>query len=158
MLKKVLFLLVLLSCLPTSSQSADNEQAEAFFISLIVDDIERSEQWYTDVFGFKIESKNSNKERGFIIVNMKRNGMMLELIQLDSATSMEDIQELKPEIKRIQGIFKFGISVNNFDEWITRFNANNINTDELIVKIPGSEKRMLVLRDPDGNRVQLFEN
>ena len=129
-MKKALLLLVLLHCMPASSQSADNEQAEALFFSVIVSDIERSGMWYTDILGFKFESEFINEDKGFIINNMRRPGMMLELIQIDNSASLEDIQELDPKIKRLQGIFKIGMSFTNFDEWLDRFKANNINTEK----------------------------
>lgn len=57
----------------------------------------------------------------------------------------------------MKGIFKIGFSVTDFNSWMTHFENSKVNFRGSAVEDPNSGKRMIILLDPDGNRIQIFE-
>ena len=55
------------------------------------------------------------------------------------------------------GFFKFGMKIPDFDQWISHLTDAKAEMHGEVVIDPVSEKRMLIIKDPDGNRIQLFE-
>ena len=124
---------------------------------MIVQDMDRSIQWYTDVFRFKVLNQTANLERGFKQANLSTGGVWIELIELQSAISQQEILKEKPKGSKISGFFKFGIKLKDFDAWISHFETYVIGIGDQIVNDPVSSKRMVILKDPDGNRCSLRE-
>ena len=138
---------------------AQNKSPEwqPYFSSLIVSDMKRSVDWYTTVLGFKIENQVDSKERGFKQCNLKTETAALELIELQSAVSPGSVIPDYNEKTRIVGYFKWGISVADFDTWMEHLNRHEVNRSGTVVNDPATGKRMAIILDPDGNRIQLFE-
>lgn len=94
---------------------------------------------------------------GFKQANLKRGNSQIELIELKSAISTKDVVPNFTNKTRLQGIFKIGFSITDFDEWMDHLQSKELVAPGNIVEDPVSGKRMIIIRDPDGNRVQLFE-
>ncbi len=140
---------------------AQNEkipELEAYFSALIVNDIEQSLDWYSGILGFEIHNKTVDKDRGFKLANLKRENNSLELIELDAAQDPKKAIPNYHKKTRLVGIFKFGYKTSHFDSWISHLQKNKVKWQGQVVTDPVSGKRMLIILDPDGNRVQLFEN
>ena len=127
-----------------------------FFVAVIVGDIDTSIEWYSDNFGFQMLNKVENKERGFKQSNLQRGNAFIELIELDRSLVPEDILSGQERGTRIQGFFKFGFELPEFDKWITFLESRNLNFYGEVMFDSITEKRMVILKDPDGNRIQLF--
>ena len=145
---------VSLSC---TSSAQELEAPEAYFSAIIISDIDQSISWYTETFGFELVNMNDLSDRGFKQANLKLGSMALELLEINSAINQADILSNHPPKTKIQGFFKFGMKVKDFDAWVLKLEESNPSIRSAIVSDPISAKRMLILNDPDGNRIQLFE-
>ncbi len=96
-------------------------------------------------------------ERGIEQSNLAGNDLQFELIELASAISPSEALEPFQDKNRIRGLFKVGLKVRNFDQWKTHLYKKEIILLEDIVRDPVSGKRTVVFKDPDNNRIQLFE-
>ncbi len=97
------------------------------------------------------------KERGLRMANLKSGKGWIELIEFKDAVSQEELQKDAAKKTRLIGIFKFGFIVTDLSQWIKRLSDSGVKFNGDIVKDPNIAMRMIILKDPDGNRVQLFE-
>jgi catechol 2,3-dioxygenase-like lactoylglutathione lyase family enzyme len=119
--------------------------------------MDTSIHWYRNILGFELIDRVESHERGFKISNLQRGENMIELIQLDSAIDPKNVvPEFNSKI-RILGIFKTGYQVSDFDEWIIHLKEKKVEFYGNIVTDTNTNKRTVILTDPDGNRFQLFE-
>ena len=58
---------------------------------------------------------------------------------------------------RVTGFFKIGFLVTEFDMWIDHLTNEKVDFYGNIVTDHTSGKRMAIITDPDGNRIQIFE-
>lgn len=82
---------------------------------------------------------------------------MIELIELKSSLSPKSLLENHPKKTKIDGFFKFGFLVSEFEKWVDALKKSKVEFygDIVIDNLTG--KRMLLVKDPDGNRIQIFE-
>ena len=152
----VVFLVICL-CPFIHAQSDSLPEPEPYFSALIVANIDSSIIWYSNVLGYEIVDKKEYEGAGFKQANLKRAHSQIELIELNSAISLrEAIPNYNPKT-RTHGIFKMGFQVPQFDRWIQHVSDNKVRVHGNVVEDPLSGKRMVIILDPDGNRIQLFE-
>ena len=156
---KKLFVILTISSLPFLSYAQENKLSdpEAYFSALIVSNIENSLTWYTDNIGFEILNKKEYREAGFKQANMKRGNVLIELIELSTAISAKNVILNYDQRTRITGFFKIGFLISDFDKWIRHLTKLKVEFHGTVVTQHESEKRMVIIKDPDGNRIQLFE-
>lgn len=130
---------------------------EAYFTAIIVNDMESSINWYSDHFGFKVLNSIESEERGFKQANLKRGQILIELIELESSLTPKKLLTNYPAKTKIDGFFKFGLIVSDFDRWVASLRDSKVEFYGDVVTDTVSGKRMVILKDPDGNRIQLFE-
>ena len=58
---------------------------------------------------------------------------------------------------RVTGFFKIGFLVTEFDMWIDHLTNEKVDFYGNIVTDDTTGKRMAIITDPDGNRIQIFE-
>ncbi len=150
-----LFTLALLISVFTKAQSQVDSPLPVFS-AIIVSDIEKSTKWYTEVLAFTKYSDFRSEERGIKQVNLKSPVAKLELIELESSLDPKQSLNDYTENTRLQGFFKIGYQVSDFDTWLSRFRALNVNFHGNVVH-DDKGKRMIILLDPDQNRIQIFE-
>ena len=151
--KIVLVLLLAYCCYSCESQSKKIELSDGF-AAFVVKDIKASIDWYTSKLGFEIVNETNLEERGIKQANLKLGNAKIELIESDSSINPNENNNNK---RLIQGIFKVGFIVSSFDDWVDHFIKFQLITKKDIVVDPTDNKRMLIINDPDGNRIQLFE-
>lgn len=136
------------------------EEAESDygFSAVVVSDFDRSVDWFIDVLDFELINKNVIPERGLKQANLKFNQMRLEIIALESSISPTSLLPDEGQRVMFQGLFKTGYSIRNFDEKIIQWEGKKIISKDQVVRDPETNKQMVILRDPDGNRIQIFEN
>ena len=127
------------------------------FSAIIVRDMEVSVTWYADKLGFEVINNNENAEMGFKQSNLKLGNVLIELISLTSAVDPEKAVSDHSSKTRLIGFFKFGFRVSDFDTWITHLKVKDVSFHGSVVNDPVSGKRMVIIKDPDGNRIQIFE-
>ena len=138
------------------SQELPDGQFELSFIAVITQNIDKSTEFYEKILGFEQVNRNNHMSRGFSQANLRRGNISLEIIQFNSAIKRATLDSIFSPNSRIQGIFKFGISVSNFDSWIEYMDRNEVPMSGRVVTDPNG-RRMVIYLDPDNNRVQLFE-
>ena len=149
--------MLLSSVLVTVAQSVPPAGIRPYFTAIITRDIDSSINWYSTTLGFSVVGKTESKEHGFKQANLQSGELLLELIELESAVNQADVIPGYSSKTRVTGLFKTGYQVDDFQQWMTHLESlktefhGNVVTD----KITG--KRMVILLDPDGNRIQLFE-
>ncbi len=127
------------------------------FAAVIVSDFDASLEWYQQVLGFEVVNRRELPERGIFQANLKREGADLEILALAMAVDPLALSAEVDEKTRFQGLFKIGFSVADFSEWLEWFEARAVEYHGDVVADPDTGKRMVILKDPDGNRVQIFE-
>lgn len=151
---KILTFLVLLSTLFSCKSDSEKLLLSEGFVAFIVKDFDTSADWYINNLGFELLNKTNLEERGIKQGNLKLGHAKIELIE--STTSI-DPTDNNTKKGLVQGIFKIGFIISNFDDWKTHLINKQLITENDIVVNPLDNKRMLILKDPDGNRIQLFE-
>ncbi|NNL79132.1 MAG: VOC family protein [Flavobacteriaceae bacterium] len=134
-----------------------DKQIDSGFISVVVVDFDRSIQWYTNNLDFEVIDKTENPERRLKQANLKYHHINLELIELGSAIKPSSLLDDTQNRVIFQGLFKAGFTIDAFEEKISIWQENGVTSKDQVVKDPVTNKRMVVLRDPDGNRIQIFE-
>ncbi len=156
-MKKYLLLILLAISFVGMSQVENLVPPEASFSAIIVTDMEVSSSWYQEVLGFEILNETQNMERGFQQKNLKHGSVHIELIEIKGTLTPETLLENQPKGSRISGFFKFGMKVPGFDAWMMHLQKKEANIHGNVVTDPVSGMRMVIVKDPDGNRIQLFE-
>ncbi|MEM7370032.1 MAG: VOC family protein [Bacteroidota bacterium] len=156
-MKRFYFLLILAFPADLLSQEQEQLSLNAYFSAIIVADMDTSLAWYTDVLGYEMVNQHTNQEVGFRIVNLKRADTLLELIEWQSAHAPKEVIPNFGPKTRLHGLFKIGFQVAEFEQWLEHLNGFVADIQEQVVHDPISGNRMLIIKDPDGNRIQLFE-
>jgi len=139
------------------SQATNLPAPKPYFSAIIVSDIDTSIEWYSKSFGLEVVNIEENAERGFKQANLKRGAAWIELLELDNASTQAELLKGLPPKTKIEGYFKFGFTVSEFDDWIKFLTEANVDLYGSVVQDSNSGKRMIIVLDPDGNRIQLFE-
>ncbi len=157
---KILIFVLSLTLIPVKnySQQKTLPKLEAHFSAFIVKDMDTSISWYSEMFGFNIIDKREFPESGFKQANLSRGTVIIELIELNSALSPKDVIPNYNSKTRLIGFFKIGFLISDFDEFIDHLTKNNAEFHGKVVVDKESGKRMVIVKDPDENRIQLFEN
>lgn len=152
------FLLLTFLPLFANAQPDFSLELESYFAAIIVQNMDTSLAWYSEKLGFEIVDQSAYPEMGFRQVNLKREGIALELIELKKTVFPDKILSEQPPKTKIGGFFKWGFRVSEFDKWVSHFEETGTEFNGQVVKDKNSGKRMVVIFDPDGNRIQLFED
>lgn len=139
------------------SQKEALPSLEAYFSAIIVSDMDTSIYWYSNILGFEVLDKTESVERGFKQANLKKGNVLIELLELDSSVSQKEVLSNYSKKTKIYGFFKFGFLVSEFDKWIEVLKQAEVSFNGSVVTDHLSGKRMVIIKDPDGNRIQFFE-
>lgn len=148
---------LLFTSLSAYTQIDSLPRLEAYFSAVIVEDIDRSLDWYTSKLGFEVLNHTALPDRGFEQANLSNGSVLLELIKLDGSVSDKELLTSYPPKTKLQGFFKFGFAVAEFDRWINHLKDSEVTFQGNVVTDALSGKRMVIINDPDDNRIQLFE-
>jgi len=155
---RVLLLIIFLAVGRTSiAQLKGVENPEACFAAIIVSDIDTAIAWYTGMLGFEVVNQNHLPQRGLRQANLKSGTTALELIELQQVIFTNEILAQKPPGTRIGGFFKFGFKVSKLHRWVRYLKKAGVQLQGDVVVDPVSGGKTVVVLDPDGNRIQLFE-
>ncbi len=155
---KALLLAILVACHLGHSQSIPADEIRPYFAAIVVQDIDQSISWYQRNLGFEVVNKVEREDLGFKQSNLSREGFALELIEDDYSVAVAEIKEGKHRRTKPQGYFKLGFLVSDLDVWIAFLTEKGVAFHGDAVTDPVSGKRMVIILDPDGNRIQLFES
>lgn len=149
-MKYVLLLAALLVSIQTAY--AQTEDPWRFsgdsFAAVIVPDVGEAAVWYADVFGMQSVKQLTDPDGAYDIRVLSRPGFTVELLQLASA-------EVAPE-GYVNGLFKVGFHVDDADALHAYLAARGVDVDERVMDDEALGVRMFLIRDPFGNRLQVF--
>ena len=157
-MKNLISTLIVALLVPTGfSQTGKPPDLKPYFTAIIVTDIDTSSQWFSDVLGFEMLNRVDMEERGFRQANLKRGNAAIELIEINTAIYPRDILQGRTNRTQIAGFFKIGFSASDFDKWEKFLSKSGVKFHGSLVRDETTNKRIVIILDPDGNRIQLFE-
>ena len=116
------------------------------FFAVLVEDLDVSTRWYRTVFGLRELGGSEAEDGSWRILNLGNEDLFIELIQDDAVEGAE----------RARGFFKVGFGVPDVERV-----ADRVETDTgerpRVLAFPRFGVRIVQVRDPDGNLLQLFE-
>ena len=136
---------------------AGAQEIKPYFSALFVRNVDSSVAWYSKVLKMKVRNRTDAPERGFRQVNLTGDGLLIELIEVDSSLSEERILADQPPKTRIRGFTKFGLVVEDIDKLFAKLKEQHIKFTGRMVTDPVNNKRTFLVNDPDDNLVQFFE-
>ncbi len=152
-----LFLLLTAAAKSLAAQASALPAPRPYFTAIIVSDIDTAIQWYTEKLGFELRNRVELPERNIRQANLHHGHALIELIQIGTALFPSDLLADQPKGTQIAGVSKFGFSVADFDRWIEFLTEAGAEFLGRVVQDTVSGKKTIIVIDPDGNLVQLFE-
>lgn len=134
---------------PTKSQAATSwvgPMASQQYFAVSVSDMDSSVAWYARAFGLEVLDDTSAEDGKWRIVNLTRDELFVELVQ-----SRRDV----PKETRTQGFFKVGFEVPSLKPIADRIEASG-EPRPRILDFERHGIRLMQIKDPDGNTVQLL--
>ncbi|WP_425408923.1 VOC family protein [Hyphococcus sp.] len=118
------------------------------FLAVIVTDADASAQWYADVFNMReIRDRGAN---GFEQLVLTSDHLNLEIIEMTPTAPAAP--------NRALGLFKYGVTVADFDTFVAGLRERNVTFfgDGRVILDKALGLHSTILLDPDGNRIQIF--
>jgi len=141
---------------PAQAPEETPSVASPSFFGVSVGDLEAAESWYRRVLGLEtvrsVQSRNGDSRA----VVMRRGELVVELVHFDgSRTPRADLSVEHPF--QIEGLIKAGMFVADAELWHQYLVAAGVEADAQVITDEALGMRTFVFRDPDGNRIQVFE-
>jgi catechol-2,3-dioxygenase len=114
------------------------------FFAVLVEDVDVSVAWYRHALGLQELDDSEAEDGSWRIVNLHSEQLLVEIIR-DARAS---------EVERARGLFKVGFRVENVEQVADRVERATGERPR-VVDFDAHGVRILQLRDPDGNRIQL---
>jgi catechol 2,3-dioxygenase-like lactoylglutathione lyase family enzyme len=146
-------LLLGLSGLAGAAETTIDPSGRQFF-ALSVPDAAKTAAWYQRAFGVKQlhEIKPADGTAHLLILGTDE--LLIEIMQIDVAKSPG--AEVIENRHLTHGIVKVGLYVKNFDAAVAHLRGMGATFDTQIFEDQKLDMRSVLIRDPDGNIVQLF--
>lgn len=125
------------------------------FWALSVADAKSMSQWYAEKFGLHV-TLDPPKANGAKAVVLEGEGLIVELIQHDSAKPRRAAAPAANDAVMIHGIMKAGIVVEDFDKAIAALRAANVPFAFGPYPARSGQRANVIIRDPEGNLIQIF--
>ncbi|MEQ8472659.1 MAG: VOC family protein [Marinoscillum sp.] len=123
------------------------QQFEVQELTIVTRDAKALAGWYEKNLGFE-PSKDLDL--------LYHENLTIILDENEDARHLDTVKK-HLNIKEIPGIFKFGFVTNQFDDLVKSLKNNGVNFHGSVMYDSILDQRMLVVKDPEGNRIQLFE-
>jgi catechol 2,3-dioxygenase-like lactoylglutathione lyase family enzyme len=124
------------------------------FIALSVPDAQKSAAWYREAFGLRVLDEIRPDDGEAHVILLTSETLLMEILQLRAATSPGAEAIEKAELSH--GIFKVGFHVQDLDAAVATLRGMKARFDTGVIDDAKHGLRYVLLRDPDGNYVQLF--
>ena len=155
-MKGLLFRMIVLLGLVGVAHAGDASITPAApqFIALSVPNAAASARWYQEAFGLRVLDEIRPDDGAAHVFILTSDTLLVEILQLRVAKSPGDDAVQNPE--RTHGIFKVGFHVADLDAAVKKLRDMKAVFDTDIIDDRKHALRFVLLRDPDGNYVQLF--
>lgn len=117
-------------------------------VTIVANDPEVIAKWYTTNLAFQNPKANQEILYGDFRIIFQKN---------ENAVTRERLKEAF-HVEQIPGFFKIGFLTNRFNDMVARFRKNNVTLVGDVVYDKNLDRRTLVVKDPEGNHVQIFED
>ena len=138
------------------SQTKRLGEPKSFFFEVTVSDIDSSLAWYEKYLGLEFIERTDYPHLGYRQANIKSGLISVELIEPDSSVTEEIIRENFAG-KKLQGFSKIGFTVPDFTNWMGSMLEKNVRIVGSIAADRITGKRVMIIADPDGNLIKIFE-
>jgi len=132
--------------------------AKGAFFALSVADLDTSAKWYSEKFGLKVVMQvPRTKDTDFAVTVLSGDGLVVELLQSDSAVSLSKAAPAVKDSLHVFGIVKAGLIVENFDKTVALLRARNVPIK--MGPFPAQNStglKNLIIEDNSGNLIQFF--
>jgi catechol 2,3-dioxygenase-like lactoylglutathione lyase family enzyme len=119
------------------------------FMALSVPDLAASRRWYVETLGLRPTLEPPPASGGAVVV-LEGGGLIVELVQLDSAVARVHSPE------RTHGYFKSGIVVDDLDAVLAELRRRGVEVAYGPYRARNGERANVIIRDNAGNWIQLF--
>ena len=120
-------------------------EIEGSFIAVVVNDIDESAEWYQSTFNL-LPGERLSKSGQYEIVNLRRPGLFVELLQLAAAADRPDYAK---------GLFKAGILTSDLEAFAASL-PDSVPTPQ-IISDTANNLLLMQVKDPDGNIIQIMQ-
>jgi len=153
---KHLLPLCLLSLAPVPAQAADELKLAPFMVGLSVADIDKTTNWYAETLGFKVTLDAPLGQTGGKLRWIEAGGQRIELLYLPNSTPGPE-RALPPAHGGVRGFTHLTMEVPDLDAAAASLAARGVKPAVAPVSIAPLKVRVLFLRDPEGNMVELLQ-
>lgn len=144
------FILYMLICLSGFNLMAQETPVDRAFVAFVVNDRDSSISWYRQMLKMELLDSTSIPENQLRMANLVNSAFHVELIEIGNSLKVENLGQL------VQGIFKVGKVISNFDEVHNHLKSNGATFRSEIFFDDKSKLRSFIILDLDGNRIQFF--
>jgi len=148
---------VLLASLFFTLRAYPQDKIKPSFVAICVSNIDSAVSWYCNILNLKLRNRYDNEERGVKQVVLINKEIMIELIELKRAVILDTLLSSQPKGTLATGVLKFGFTVKDLDKTHQEMSAKKVSFFGRTVKDPVNNKRTFLIKDPDGNLLQFFE-
>ena len=158
-MKPMCVLLLSLVSLPLTSgaQAPDAKpiRATGSFFALAVDDLEASTRWYAEKLGLRIVMQVPGQGAPAVRV-LEGDGLLVELVEHRGPAQLDKVPPGLQANPRIQGMFKAGFLVEDFDATIATLRSRGVTFAFGPFPPRRDQRANAVFRDNAGNLVQVL--
>jgi hypothetical protein len=149
----ILLLVYILSCSQAIGQAVDTEdQVELVKVDMIARDVFETAKWYVKHLNFKVKKA---KSREYAILEK---GDFTLHITTSKHTVITSQVNLPVNKERINGFYELGFQCADLDSLLFQYEGRGIRTLKDLGYDMEYQTNTIVLADPDGNRVKLFQS
>ena len=124
------------------------------FFALSVPDARASADWYAHAFGVQLLHEIEPADGAAHILILGSDALLIEIMQLRAAKSPGAAVIGSRHLTH--GIVKIGLYVKDLDAAVAHLRKMNVRFDTDIIEDEKLGMRFVLVKDPDGNLVQLF--
>jgi len=129
--------------------------AAGAFFALSVADLDVSARWYEEKLGLT-RTMTAPRREGAAVVVLEGGGLVVELVQLDSARALQRIAPSARGPQDVHGFFKAGVIVDDFDRALAELRARGVEIAYGPFPPRAGQRANVIVRDGAGNLLQLF--
>lgn len=148
-------LLLLSFSVSLSGEKLSWEGKSPQFVALSVGDIDSMAAWYETMFDLEPGTVNELQDGAVRQTSLRNEHLIIELVQHDQAASRASHDIARSYF--IHGIFKVGFFVEDIEHAIATLEKRGATFRGRLMEIREHGVRTILVEDPEGNTVQLFE-